>query len=65
MIAVRAPCPVCRKPVKVEKFHGQFTDSFVVGCFGIKHSMQLYGFTGPEAAAEAWDKLFLVSEVST
>lgn len=59
MIAVRAPCPICGKAVKVESFK----TGFVVGCVGERHCVQLYRGASPEEVAEAWDKLFMVDEV--
>lgn len=55
MITVRAPCPVCSQPVKVEKFHR----TFFVGCAGhAQHSVSLFGYATPEEAAREWDRLF-------
>lgn len=55
MIPVRAPCPVCFQPVKVESYHG----TFWVGCVGQgKHSFEMFGYARPEEAAREWDRLF-------
>lgn len=59
MIVVRAPCPVCGKDVKPE----WFKTGWVIGCAGERHAVQLYRGVSPEEVAEAWDRLFLVTEV--
>jgi hypothetical protein len=59
MITVKAPCPVCHQPVKVDRYHG----TFLVGCSGRgQHCVSMFGYATPEEAAAAWDKLFSVSE---
>lgn len=59
MITVKAPCPYCGKPVKVERFR----NTFVIGCVGETHCVQIYRGHSPEQLAADWDASFLVNEV--